>query len=352
MTPYYILVAAPILCAGVMKFFKKDDKKLPMFMFFAIILFLLALRHIDVGGDLKAYKTIFELVEKTPWKLLNRVDIEYGFAILNKIISIFTSDFRWVMIFSAFITILPIGYLFCQKNEGTALTIALYLNMSIFAVSFSGIRQMIAVAIVTSSFYFIKNRKLALFLIMVFVAFLFHKSALIALILYPLYHLKISKVRALFVLPIVGFIFIFNKQIFTIFVRFLGDDYEKYGNIKETGAYTMIVLFVLFTLFAFLAVKDKELDEETMGLRNFLLLTLVLQMFAPINNVAMRMNYYSIVFVPILIPKVINRGAYFDKKIYKLIYWGMTVFFLIYYFAKAYTGADTMQIYPYRTFWE
>lgn len=352
MIPYYILIATPILCIGVMKLFKKDDKKLPMLAFFAIMLFLLALRHIDVGGDLKTYRRIFEAIEKTPWKSLSKVDIEYGYAVFNKIVSMFTGDFRWIMVLSAIITILPIGYLYCKENEGVALTIALYLNVSIFSVSFSGIRQMIAVAIVAISFYFIKNKKLIFFLALVLLAFLFHKSALVALILYPLYHLKISKFRALFVFPIIGFIFLFNKQIFRTLVQFLGDDYDGYGTIKETGAYTMIVLFLLFTLLSFLAVKDSNMDEETLGLRNILLLTLVLQMFAPINTVAMRMNYYSIVFVPLLIPKIINRGAYFDRKIYKLLYWGMTAFFLGYYFFKAYTGTDMMQIYPYKAFWE
>ena len=53
----------------------------------------------------------------------------------------------------------------------------------------------------------------------------------------------------------------------------------------------MLILFALFTVFAFIIPDELIIDKETTGLRNFLLLSLVLQMFAPLHSLAMRLNY-------------------------------------------------------------
>ena len=97
----------------------------------------------------------------------------------------------------------------------------------------------------------------------------------------------------------------FNKQIFSVLgsliVRFTKYD----ASITQTGAFTMLILFAAFAVFAFLIPEDSALDAETIGLRNFLLLSVVLQMFAPLHTIAMRMNYYYIIFIPLLIPKIL-----------------------------------------------
>ena len=77
-----------------------------------------------------------------------------------------------------------------------------------------------------------------------------------------------------------------------LLARFSGYD----ASITQTGAFTMLMLFVMFAVFAFLVPDDATLDAETIGLRNFLLLSIVLQMFAPLHTLAMRMNYYYIIF--------------------------------------------------------
>ena len=121
--------------------------------------------------------------------------------------------------------------------------------------------------------------------------------------------------------------------------------------MTSTGAYTMIFLFLLFTIFAFIIPDEKKLDKETIGLRNFLLLALTLQMFAPLHPLAMRMNYYYIIFIPVLIPKIIEARNYQWKKIG---IWGrnvMIMFFAIYFFMIL-KGSNNLNAYPYHFFWE
>jgi hypothetical protein len=62
----------------------------------------------------------------------------------------------------------------------------------------------------------------------------------------------------------------------------------------------MLILFLIFTVFAYLVPDESKLDPDTIGMRNFLLLAVAIQMFAPLHSLAMRMNYYYIVFIPLL----------------------------------------------------
>jgi hypothetical protein len=107
----------------------------------------------------------------------------------------------------------------------------------------------------------------------------------------------------------------------------------------------------MFTVFAFLIPDESCLDTETLGLRNFLLFSLFLQMFAPLHMLAMRMNYYYIIFIPLLMPKIV---ACSSKKWEQFSIVGrhvMVVFFLVYFFWSAKDGGG-LHVFPYHFFWE
>jgi hypothetical protein len=104
-------------------------------------------------------------------------------------------------------------------------------------------------------------------------------------------------------------------------------------------------------LFAFLIPDEFMLDAETIGLRNFLLLSLVIQMFAPLHMLAMRMNYFYIIFIPLLLPKIIACRSKRWNQVAVLGRHVMVAFFLIYFFAGAFRGS-ALHVWPYHFFWE
>ena len=114
----------------------------------------------------------------------------------------------------------------------------------------------------------------------------------------------------------------------------------------------MIFLFAAFAVFAFLVSDDSRLDSETIGLRNYLLLALMLQMFAPLHSLAMRMNYYYIIFIPLLIPKILEYKSERYRQVAIVGRHVMVVFFLVYFIFGAYAGEDSLNVYQYHFFWE
>ena len=106
--------------------------------------------------------------------------------------------------------------------------------------------------------------------------------------------------------------------------------------IKENNAYSMLILFILLAIFSYAVLDEKRADQETLGLRNFLLFSVLLQCFAPLHTLAMRVNYYYLLFIPILIPKVIKNSKYYFNEVGYLANGVLSLFFLIYYLIKVY----------------
>lgn len=357
MVPYYIMVAVPAIL--MMLFGRRSDKfseekknKVVLLFFFGILLAILALRHETVGVDIKNYLGMFNKASSLSFKeLFEFYEEEQGYYLLNKIISVFTMDKQIFLAIIAIISLVPVARLYIKNSENAMLTISIFLITSNFGILFSALRQVIAIGIVAISYKYIKEKKLWKFLLLILLAFFFHKSAFIALLLYPMYHMNITKPKLFIFIPIIGVVFAFNKPIFEFLIQFLGEDYEKYGS-EETGAFMMIILFAIFLFLSYFAPDESKMDKEAIGLRNIMVLALTMQTFALASPMAMRMNYYNIMFIPLLLPKIINRCHDRNRKTYQFIELGMIVFFIVYYFYTAHFGESVMRLYPYRGFWK
>lgn len=359
MVPYYIMVAVPAIL--MMLFGRRSDKfseekknKTVIWFFFGIVLIMLSLRGERVGSDTPVYLGHFERISRFSFKeVFENYENEQGYYLLNKVISIFTKNKQIFLTIIALICVIPVAVLYGKNSENAMMTIAVFLIGANFPMLFSGLRQSIALAIVAISYKYIKEKKLWKFLLLILLAFFFHKSAFIALLLYPMYHMNITKPKLFIFIPIIGVVFVFNKQIFEFMLQFLGEYGEEYS-AEETGAFMMIILFAVFVLISYIAPDESKMDKEAIGLRNIMVLALTMQTFALASPVAMRMNYYNIMFIPLLLPKIINRCHDRNRKTYQFIELGLIVFFILYHFYRAYTSdpAATLMLYPYKGFWQ
>ena len=351
MWPYYVLVFSPIVLSyiKIKGIDEEKHKKRTIVFFFVMLLALLALRAPTIGRDLFNYRFIFERCNKTGWQGIGSFFSEPAWFVFNKLIGIFTSQYQWLLIISALVTVIPILYVYMDEIEYPVLTISVFVTMTIFIMLFSGLRQAVAISLGMIAFEFTKKHKLIPYLLIVFLAFLFHKSAFMLLFMYPIYHRRITRKWLWAILPITILVFIFNKPIFTFLTAFIAEFYE--GSVHDTGAYTMLILFVIFCVFSFVIPDESKLDRNTIGMRNFLLLATVIQMFAPLNSLAMRMGYYYTIFIPILLPKIIKASSVRMKQVAELSKYVMIVFFVAYFFINA-PKTNALDIFPYRFFWE
>lgn len=352
---FAILLFVPLLIQHVVvdkryvDFEKKN--KWALFAFFAILTILVAFRHESVGNDTRNYIFYFKHYAKMDNTTLGSNALESGYVIFNEVLSIFTEEPQVFLIISAIIVSILIYPTYKRLCIDPTLTIAIYCIMSTFVMMFSGIRQMIAISLGFVAYYFTRKKRIFPFILIVALAITFHRSAFMLLFMYPLFHAKITKKWLLVVVPILIVIFVFNEPIFAV----LGVILEQYAGfdaaVEETGAYTMLILFAMFTAFSFIISDEKKLDKEIIGIRNFLLFAVVIQMFAPLNALAMRMSYYYIIFIPLLIPKIIEAKSDTWKQVAVFARHIMIIFFFFYFFMTI--GNDGhLNVSPYHFFWE
>ncbi len=359
MIPYYMMIGVPSILTFIFslykkKYFVKNKHQIVVDSFFGIWLLLLLMRSNELGVDLPVYKNHFFRYSSMTWKdifsgIFTR-KFEATYVLISKIVGMFTSDFHWIMVICALLSVLPIWILYRKETKHSFLAIVLFVNIAPFAVYFSGLRQGIAIAFAVPCYHYCKERKVTKFVVTAIMAMLTHSSAFILLAMYPIYHLRIKKQIYLFlIIPLIGVIYIFRLPVFQLLISLLGHEYiERYSaGIRTTGAYLVTLLLVLLLIFSYLVTDIKRLDDETMGLRNILTFSVIIQIFSGVHTLAMRMNYYYLIFIPLLIPKIIDRGRTKYRILLQLSLICMCCFFAIYYFYRIYTGTDDLGIYPY-----
>ena len=354
MLAYYILIIIPLVIyfLGCYKGKKWDNQCL--FVFFSILLFLLAVRNVTCGVDTKMYSNFFNVLSDYSIKQIMDFSIkgEFLYFILNRLVAYLGGNFQFFLFITAIISIVPIAVLYLKKSNNAPLTIALFLTVAPFTMFFSGLRQATAMGIVVLLFPLIEKKKPIGYIIGIIIASYFHKSASVALILYPIYHAKITKNWLYIIVPAYLLIYIYNKQIFTYLLGFYNSIYEEtYGYTSSTGQFSILVLLILFNIYCFIFPDNNKMDKEYIGLRNLLLLATLFQLFVPINPIVMRMNYYTLLFIPLLIPKVAPISHKNNIALLRLSEIIMVAFFMAYFIYQGYAGHDVLNIYPYIPFW-
>lgn len=367
MIPYVLLMFMPLLissfvtqckCKYTINCERKEEiskQNCMLTVFFVMLFMILALRDESIGRDLKNYKFYFEFYKSLELEDIFNSERDVLYYLLNWIVGKYTDDYQVFLAVVALITVLPVAVVYNKDKQHSFLKIVLFMNMSTFIMLFSGLRQSIAISVGVIAYEFVKRKKLLPFLLFAFIAWGFHHSAFMILLFYPLYHLTFKKRHLWFVVPAILMFFIFNNQIFTWATNLI--DSDKYtSDMTNTGAYTMLILFIMFAVFSYIIPDENKMDKETLGLRNFLLIAVLLQSFSPLHNLAMRMNYYYIIFIPLLLPKIITYTKEELKEVAYLAKIVLIIYFVSYYLIATYnscqTGISALDIYPYIPYWK
>ena len=334
-------------------FYSRKQNQYTIILFFSLFFFLLCLRDVSVGTDLANYLPFSHKLSSVRLSdALADDTFEIGYTCFNWILNRIMPSDRLLVFCCAVIPILTVCCLYFNEAGYALVAISVFLISPLFSFFFSGLRQSIAIAIIAVSFFQIKGKHPIRFIGFVAFACLFHKSAVIFLCAYPIYWIRLDA-RIIPVLLVAELILVFsNSSIFRFALQFMPAVYQvRYSEIESTGAYAALLLYTVFLLYCFLMTTD-DVDSDFNGMRNFLVVAVLIQCFAPIHNIAMRFGYYFILFIPI----VMSRVSFFYRSgfvwLVKLSRFVIAAFFFGYFFYNLVFGADVLQIYPYVFFFE
>lgn len=363
MTIYYILYAIMTVIAIIVQYISKDLKyrsRIICSFGFILVFLILALRHWSMGVDLGYYAVeevgyipSFAKLNEYSWgeilKMKEYLNYERGYIIFNKLVGSINNNKQFFLGVCAFINISVVAVYIHKKSKLPLLSWIIFLGLPVSLMFFSGLRQSVAISITMLSMYWIEKKKPIPFILTILLAWLFHKSAILFLIAYPMYYVNLTDLQKLIFALLIPVVFVLKGPLFAVLSKILKDNAEA----ETTGAGT---LFIIFTaIYIALLLLNNYHNKKQNELINLFYIACLCQAFGGLYPLAMRVGYYFMPYLAIALPNTIyefrtgngRRGRNEFIISYMVIFAAFLLFGL--YSKKYATWAYTN---PYVFFWE
>ena len=298
---------------GLVQGSKNNKNKIIYVVFCAAILFLYAaLRNpkmnIDIPGYVKNYNQYVRYSFQQILQLFSSETKDPTYHMMGWLFSRVFSDAQYWIAFVGLIYIAAVAIVVLKESENPLISFILLIALGHFAFCLSGLRQCLALSFTMLSYFGIKNKKPLLFILMVLLGSLFHKSALVFLIVYPIARTKIGWMHLLTAV-IAGVLFFgFQDSVRDIMAKFLMDtQYEGYIDNEISLTYSGLIIQGAVFLFCMI-YRSKVIAKYKYAnvLYNLLFVGLVSQLFSSMIAEFFRITMYFSVFSIILVPLILS----------------------------------------------
>jgi hypothetical protein len=268
------------------------------------IIFIISAFRFDVGYDFSMYYHFIEGDIKFIDDQLNRLEI-LSRALID--LSHYVG-FNQLFFIASSLIIIYLFYLTIKRYSlDPILSTLIFISFPIYLFqSFSIVRQYIAIAIIFYSYRFIKTQKIGAYLLFVFLAFLFHKSAILAIPLYYLFSLHNYFKILIFGLYLLSF---FSSDIIAYTIGFFTDQYDTYieGATYGKGGDMLLILFQVIGFFLLpmvYIIKVKNEKDLKFYLMCFYIGIFIWSSLSKFGHAGIRGGLYFMVFFILLVPNL------------------------------------------------
>lgn len=320
---------------------------------FCLLLLLLAIlppsllagfRDYSIGTDVSVYGNIwFNIAVKTP-SFLNYINwatsssIGFLYALFNYVVARFTNNPHFFYFWYSFIEIAIVVFTLKKNRDLVSLPIGMAIFLFLFFnLSLNILRQGMSLVILLYGFSYIRQKNLIKYTICLLIAYLFHNTALIGILVYLIYNYSNKKPRIVYQLIIVlvtlviicGFTQI---QSYLLNVNILDQRYSTYlnnSNLVRGGFLTHLFLFCFPTLMLYFFNKSE--NNTFYGLRMIVIVSALLSILNLKIAFLSRITLYFDIFFVFALGYIVDKGKNINYKslsfnkiilfIYLLTYW-------------------------------
>lgn len=300
----------------------------------SFILFSVAAFRFDIGWD---YPSYYNMLDKVILAGLIR------FEPLSLALSFLAIYLNWPFLFFILSSciIYPLTfYSFRKFSVSPALSLIIYLGL-FYLISCSIVRQALAISICLYAYQYLINNSFKKYFICIILASLFHYSAAISLIIYPIY--RLGNIKLIVVLTLC---MLFFRSILLLVLSNYGlyTDYLDNLNDIAGGGITRFFYWFLFLSF-FLCIKRNGYDLEERRLLSIIMVGLMCP-FIFGTSMGERLGYYFLLYYCYLIPLLLRNKMFYKRCGYIFIF---SLYFLVtIYYTSNIPGQKSVYI-PYRT---
>jgi len=347
---FVIMYVIMFITWGGSDVFPKKNRSMIICVICGLILWLIqSFRGFSVGTDLIVYIPFFENIA---YREYTSNDIEIGYFFFNKIIYNRISEDPSVFLSIVSATLLiPITIIIKRYSKNPALSFIIFASFVVYIFSFSALRQTIAIGFTTLSYIFVEKKKILPFLGLVILATLFHTTAIIFIIVYPLCNWVTMTWKKYLICFCIGGGLLFSlKTVINFILPILFSEkqehYMGYYSDEVTPAYNLAILIFLFFLATFFVKRPTKTD---LNMRMIIFIAFWCQCLGLISPVASRIGFYFFAFIGVLLA---NIGYEFsihsqDRNLASIA----MALLMVWFFFSRYTNGY-LEVIPYKFVWE
>jgi hypothetical protein len=305
---------------------------------------LLSLRNLEFGSDVAGYVRAYRALEN--FEMGNLYGGALGvyskdptFWVIAKMFhSVGASPRVWIAVISGLLC-LALGRLIYRYSPHPFLSFTIAISLDLLFVSVSGLRQSVAISFILLAYPSLRDRRLARFVLLVLVGSLFHSSALVFLLAYPIAWMALGWGQAAVLL-----LGIASSVVLEPLARQLILAIGWTENLVEYSSSTVALTWAGFAvngvIAAFWLWRWKRLpskDPADITFFNIMVLGLAFLAFSTVIAESFRLALYFTAFSCVSIPRVVGTGLQSRER--ALVYGFVLVGTLTYFsYTARYTG--------------
>ena len=318
-----ILIALPIWVIVLWLFTapnsNKNNAKLFMALCVVSLIFILGFRSGSTGTrDTGIYLQAFESAKNSRSldSFLDKIGFEYGKNALFSEIGFFSYMWvsslvlptaQWFLVLTSAIMIGLTAKFIWDNSEDYGLSWIIFICLGSMTFAMNGMRQAMAMSICLLAYTYAKNKKPIKFLLIVLIAILFHKSALLFLIVYFVVNMKHGfKSTSLLVIGTAMFFSLADRLVF-MYGDVVGEYYEI-ESFDSGGIITLAIYVIAIVLTLIVNVSLNNDDKAPFHLLALSVLGCALYCSRYLSTqIYERISYYFLYFLMLLLPSVFKK---------------------------------------------
>lgn len=276
------------------------------------VLFVMGLRTPYTGSpDTGKYVRLFETIQEySSFKECFASSLEkqlllseIGFNLYTWCASRIFIHSQWFLFLTSAIIVGCTAHFIRKHSADYTVSWIVFICLGSMTFSMNGMRQALAMSICLLAYDFAVRRKFFRFLLIVFIAVLFHKSAMFFVIVYFAKNMKLNVKSAAVLIGSALVAIVFSDEMAVVYDNLTGEDYATGESFEGGGLVAILIYLIAIALYFFLSknLKDPEkfypLALCVIGLTFFLLRYASTQIFE-------RISYYFAYFLMLVFANI------------------------------------------------
>lgn len=360
MTIYAVLVGVTLIgypIAGRLS--RKRQKEIYCTFMFILLTLVIGLRSRYIGGvDTNiSYIPAFERIcrQSMAQVIARQGAKDVFFYICTKLFTYISQDVVLYLLTIAGFVSYSYSRFILRYSNNPIISYLMFFALGFLAMSFQQLRQIVALSIVLFSYEPIKERKIIRYVLTIIIASLFHMSAVLFLVAYPLAEMKVG-LKQWNIMGLSVILCIAGKSIVQQVISFFAaqTQYESYftGSYANTLSISgVIILFAIYVAGLVLGYRVIKNDKEIRICLNMSALAVCFMAVAMVLGEFQRLSKgfgaYNLVLIPNVLEYYKSRGKHTRNS---FLYTTFIIIVLVVYFL--FFSLSDAKMLPYQFFWQ